>query len=297
MRENDIWTTISRDVESAGGAPFAIARRASAGGGCINAAHVIEGQDGSRYFIKLNGAAHAEMFAAEYEGLLEIRRSASIRVPEPVCHGVAGNRAYLVLEYLELGRGTAASAARLGKDLAAMHRHTRDGYGWHRDNTIGTTPQLNGTLADWTAFWRERRLGFQLELAARAGYSRLAHAGERLLEALPVLFEDHKPHASLLHGDLWSGNQACLADGTPVIYDVAVYYGDRETDIAMSELFGRFPEAFYAAYREAWPLPPGYELRRDIYNLYHILNHLNLFGSGYLAEAEDMIRRLLAHTR
>jgi protein-ribulosamine 3-kinase len=297
MNENDIWVTISHQVESARGAPFTIARRAPAGGGCINAAQIIEGVDGSRYFVKLNGAAHAEMFAAEYEGLLEIAGTTAIRVPDPLCHGVAGGRAYLVLEYLELGRGTSASAAQLGRDLAAMHRHTRKAYGWHRDNTIGTTPQPNGELPDWTGFWRERRLGFQLELAARAGYPRLAQLGERLLDALPTLFVDHQPAASLLHGDLWSGNQACLTDGTPVIYDVAVYYGDRETDIAMSELFGRFPEAFYAAYREAWPLPAGYALRREVYNLYHILNHLNLFGSSYLAEAEDMIRRILAHVR
>lgn len=295
MQETEVWAAISRHVENVSGRRFVIARRASAGGGCINAAHVVQGQDGSRYFIKLNDAAHADMFAAEHDGLMEIRRSATLRVPEPVCHGVAGRHAYLVLEHLELGRGHAGCAARLGRDLAAMHHHTRDGYGWHRDNTIGTTPQQNGTLRDWPAFWQQRRIGFQLELATRAGYSRLAGPGERLLEALPVLFGDHRPAASLLHGDLWSGNQACCADGTPAVYDVAVYYGDRETDLAMTELFGGFPEAFYAAYREAWPLPPGYALRRDIYNLYHVLNHLNLFGGAYLAEAEDMIRRLLAN--
>jgi fructosamine-3-kinase len=281
-------------VETVSGKRFAISQRASASGGCINTAHVIHGQDGSRYFIKLNDAAHADMFAAEHDGLLEIQRSGAIRVPEPLCHGMAGSHAYLVLEYLELGRGTATCAARLGRDLAAMHRHTRNAYGWRRDNTIGTTPQPNGILEDWPTFWRQRRLGFQLDLADRAGYSRLARAGERLLDALPALFQDHRPAASLLHGDLWSGNQACLRDGTPVVYDVAVYYGDRETDIAMTELFGRFPDAFYAAYQEAWPLPPGYALRREVYNLYHVLNHLNLFGGGYLAQAEQIIRHLLA---
>lgn len=304
MQALEAWTEIARHVERVTGAPFVIARREAAGGGCINIATVVHGRDGPRYFVKLNDAAHAAMFAAEYEGLLEIRRTGTVRVPEPLCHGVSGGRAYLVLEHLDLRSGGGDAAERLGRELAAMHRHTRTTYGWNRDNTIGTTPQINtgpdtgsgDPPEDWTWFWRRRRLGFQLDLAARAGHSRLAGPGERLLEALPVLFGDHRPPASLLHGDLWSGNQGCCADGSPVIFDVAVYYGDRETDIAMTELFGRFPASFYAAYREAWPLPPGYALRRDLYNLYHVLNHLNLFGGGYLAQAEHLIRRLLAAT-
>lgn len=298
MQVQDAWDEIARHMEQVTGTPFTVARRETAGGGCINVATVLHGSDGARYFVKLNEAAHAAMFAAEYEGLLEIRRTGTVRAPEPLCHGVTGGLAYLVLEHLDLRSGDAASAERLGRELAAMHRHTRDAHGWSRDNTIGTTPQINtgpeDPLADWTQFWGRRRLGFQLDLAVRAGHSRLAGPGERLLEALPALLSAHRPPASLLHGDLWSGNQARCADGTPVIFDVAVYYGDRETDIAMTELFGRLPEAFYAAYREAWPLPAGYALRRDLYNLYHVLNHLNLFGGGYGAQAEALIRRLLA---
>lgn len=297
MRAQETWAEIARHVERVTGTPFVITRRETAGGGCINVAAVVHGRDGERYFVKLNDAAHAAMFAAEYEGLLEIRRTGTVRVPEPLCHGVIGGQAYLVLEHLDLRRG-GGGAERFGRELAAMHRHTRSAYGWSRDNTIGTSPQLNtgpeDPLEDWTQFWRQRRLGFQLDLAARSGHSRLAGPGERLLEVLPALFGDHRPPASLLHGDLWSGNQACCADGSPVIFDVAVYYGDRETDLAMTELFGRLPEAFYAAYREAWPLPAGYALRRDLYNLYHMLNHLNLFGGSYLAQAEALIRRVLA---
>ena len=167
--------------------------------------------------------------------------------------------------------------------------------------TIGylpADPQPNRRDADWLRFWDERRLGHQLALAAAHGRGgRQQQRGERLLAALPALLAGHAPAASLLHGDLWSGNAGYLRDGTPVLFDPAVYYGDRETDLAMTELFGGFPPAFYHAYREAWPLPAGYELRRELYNLYHVLNHLNLFGGGYRAQAEDMIDALLSEVK
>ncbi len=147
-------------------------------------------------------------------------------------------------------------------------------------------------------FWREHRLGFQLELAVRHGAgSRIADAGSRLQEALPQLLEGHRPAASLLHGDLWSGNYSFTRAGEPVIFDPAVYYGDREADLAMTELFGGFSQRFYEAYREAWPLDAGYSVRKVLYNLYHVLNHFNLFGGGYLSQAQGMIDRLLSETR
>ena len=170
-------------------------------------------------------------------------------------------------------------------------------FGWPRDNTIGTTPQVNAWGDDWAEFFRDRRIAPQLALAARNGHGgALQRDGERLLAAIPALLAGHAPAPSLLHGDLWSGNAACLATGEPVIFDPAVYYGDREADLAMTELFGGFGADFYAAYRDAWPLPDGYERRRTLYNLYHVLNHLNLFGGGYGAQAETMIARLLAET-
>jgi len=290
----DPWAAIARQIAAVTGAAFAIDRRDAVGGGCINSAWRITG-DGQAFFVKVNDAAREAMFAAEHDGLEEIRRSGTVRVPAPVCHGSGGGRAWLVVEHLELGgRGGSRSAEALGRQLAAMHRCTHARFGWGRDNTIGTTPQPNAEMPDWVAFWRERRLGFQLGLAAAAGYGRRLQRGERLLEALPSLLAGHAPPASLLHGDLWSGNHAFTPDGTPVIFDPAVYYGDRETDVAMTELFGGFPSRFHAAYREAWPLDDGYALRRDLYNLYHVLNHLNLFGGGYLGQAETMIDRLLA---
>jgi fructosamine-3-kinase len=173
-----------------------------------------------------------------------------------------------------------------------------DQFGWHRDNTIGSTPQPNRRNRDWAQFWAGQRLDFQLRMAAAndAG-ARLVARGERLLEALPALLERHRPPASLLHGDLWSGNYAYTRDGEPAIFDPATYYGDRETDLAMTELFGGFPREFYAAYQSAWPLDAGYATRKRLYNLYHVLNHFNLFGGGYLAQAQGLIDGLLSEVR
>ncbi len=202
------------------------------------------------------------------------------------------SNSYLVLEYLKLSaRG---NDRLLGEQLAALHRCTGEAFGFARDNFIGTSPQPNAWRDDWIDFWREQRLEFQLNLAAKNGYGgQLQSLGEKLLDALPSFFEGYTPAPSLLHGDLWSGNHAFLADGTPTIFDPAAYYGDRECDLAMTELFGGFSENFYAAYRAVWPPDPGYAVRRDLYNPYHILNHANLFGGGYLMQAVRTMQRLL----
>ncbi len=290
------WERVAAHIAAATGEPFRVERREGVGGGCINDAWRIEGQDGRSYFVKTNRASRQEMFAAEAEGLQAILATGTVRAPVPVCHGVAGESAYLVLEYLPLTGGQAAGP--LGERLARMHRHTRTRFGWQRDNTIGSTPQINTPAEDWIAFWRERRLGYQLRLAGQKGYTgRLQEKGEQLLEEFPALFSTYEPEPSLLHGDLWSGNQAVTAAGEPVIFDPAVYYGDREADIAMTELFGGFSSDFYGAYNAVWPLDEGYRVRRELYNLYHILNHLNLFGGGYLRQAEQMTERLLSELR
>ena len=250
-------------------------------GGCIHQCYRAT-QAGRPVFVKLNEAHYADAFAAEAEGLRALR-GAGARAPEPIGHGVAGGQAYLLMECLKLdARGDFAA---LGTMLAAMHRSQSDRYGWPRDNYIGATPQENAPCAGWAEFWRQRRLEPQLALASRNGYQ---------LEAPPVwrLLEDHAPAASLVHGDLWSGNAGFLAGGAPVLFDPAVYYGDREADLAMTELFGGFPEEFYAAYSEAWPLDEGYELRKLLYRLYHLLNHLNLFGGGYLVQVRATLRLL-----
>lgn len=287
-----LWTALSQHITDATGAPFQARRQHSVGGGCINRAYVVE--DGEqRYFVKTNTLDKAAMFAAEAAGLQAILASRTLRAPHPICHGVADGHAYLVLEFIEMENGSGRSAAFLGEQLAAMHRVTASRYGWDIDNTIGATPQLNTWREDWIHFYGEHRLRFQLDLAARNGYP-LQAKGEKLINRLPDFFTSYQPQAALLHGDLWGGNWGEDPQGKPVIFDPALYYGDRETDLAMTELFGGFPPNFYAAYAAAHPLDAGYATRKDLYKLYHVLNHFNLFGGGYGKQAARMIDRLLA---
>jgi fructosamine-3-kinase len=283
---------VAEAIARASGRPFAIAGSRETGGGCINGTHVLTGANGARWFVKINRAERLDMFEAEAEGLREIASAQALRVPEPLAVGADAERAWLVLEYIDFhGLGDAVG---LGHGLAAMHRRVMSRPGWHRDNTIGATPQANTPCDTWIEFWRDRRLLWQLRLAERNGLGRRGVSlGERLAAGMAGFFPGYSPVASLLHGDLWGGNVA-YAGGQPVIYDPAVYYGDREADLAMTELFGGFGAAFQAAYREVWPLDPGYAQRRDLYNLYHILNHFNLFGGGYGAQAIGMMERLLA---
>jgi fructosamine-3-kinase len=253
----------------------------------------LRGKEGRQYFLKLNEAKLHAMFVAEAVGLREIQATHSLRVPQPIVEGKTETHCFLVLEYLELrSRG---NAALLGTQLAALHRCEANQFGFSQDNFIGSTLQPNRWTDDWVTFWREQRLGFQLRLAAEKGYGgKLQELGADLLRIVPVFFTDYTPRPSLLHGDLWGGNHAYLSYNTPVIFDPAVYYGDRECDIAMTELFGGYSTDFYAAYRNAYPLNAGYAERHELYNLYHILNHANLFGGAYVKQAEAMMQGLLA---
>jgi protein-ribulosamine 3-kinase len=287
------WQNIAARIASVTGEPFSPAPPRDVGGGCISSA-VVLADDKRAFFVKLNRAELLDMFEAEAAGLAEIAATESIRVPQPICTGCVGDQAYIAMERLSLGGRGSRGAGSAGEQLAAMHRHTRERFGWGRDNTIGSTPQSNREQADWIGFWRTERLGFQLDLAARRGYGgRLQQRGELLLDRFADLI-DHAPSPSLLHGDLWGGNIGYTDADQPVIFDPAVYYGDREADLAMTELFGGFGADFYAAYNATWPLDQGYGVRKTLYNLYHILNHLNLFGSGYRSQAERMVDRLLA---
>lgn len=261
-----------------------------AGSNC-NAARRAESTAGP-VFLKTCPIDDRERLAAEAEGLRELAAAGSIRVPRVLAMVESESAACLALEWLRLQQPDDAVEARFGAGLAALHRHTAERFGWRRDNTIGLSPQINTQDDDWTRFWRVRRLTCQLELAARRGYGgELQQAGERLIGDLDRLLAGHAPAASLLHGDLWGGNWAAV-DGRPVIFDPAVYYGDRETDLAMTRLFGGFGPAFYRAYEDAWPLPAGHEQRLALYQLYHVLNHLNLFGTGYLGRALQLMHDL-----
>jgi fructosamine-3-kinase len=263
-------------------------------GGCINETFIIE-NGRQRYFVKLNHIHLEKMFVAEMAGLKEIAQTHTIKVPEALSCGIVENQAFLLMHYFETGHAHKNAHYQLGQQLAAMHRVSNIKYGWKSDNFIGSTPQINSFKNQWIKFWQENRLGFQLQLAAKNGYrGNLQQQGDKLLEELPKFFTTYQPQASLVHGDLWSGNYAITQSGEPIIFDPAVYFGDRETDLAMTELFGGFSADFYAGYQNAWALDEGYQTRKTLYNLYHVLNHLNLFGGGYLGQAQRMVDQLLA---
>lgn len=266
-------------------------------GGDINQAYLLQvGQQS--YFIKINQVSLLDMFAAEQAGLNEIAATHTIRVPEPLSCGQINNHCYLLMENLNLKHGSPTTDRLLGMQLAQLHKIKQPYFGWFRNNTIGSSTQINNPNESWPAFWCTMRLNSQLKLAAQNGFNgNLQSRGEHLCEDMDKFFTDHHPHPSLVHGDLWAGNAAINNQGQPVIYDPACYYADREVDIAMTELFGGFSSDFYAAYNDVYVLRPGYKTRKTLYNLYHILNHLNLFGSTYLSQAESMIERLLAEIR
>ena len=287
------WQSIIQHIEETTGQTFTAMKQQVIAGGSINNAFVITGDCGEQYFVKTNRAGQSSMFEAEARGLRALASSHAIRVPEPVCFGDDGTQSYIVVEYLNLTG--LANQSELGEQLAAMHRVQADQFGWDIDNTIGVTQQLNNKMDNWVEFWRNQRLGFQLQLAADNGYGgELQSLGERLLLDMPKLFTDRVIKPSMLHGDLWGGNVAGLSDGTPVIYDPAFYYGDREADLAMTYVFGGFTADFYASYQSAYPLDDGFAVRKVFYNTYHIINHLNMFGGGYHEQSINMLEQVLA---
>ncbi len=290
------WNNISEHISQTTGATFTPRHRHSVSGGCINQAYVID--DGHRaFFIKINQADKMAMFQAEVAGLNEILSSHSARAPRPLCCGVTDDQAYLVMEYIALQTGDNRSAQDLGLQLAQMHRKTAAQFGWEIDNTIGTSAQINTWTPDWVSFYGMQRLHIQLDMAQRNG-APLQSLGEQLITILPAFFDDKQPASSLLHGDLWGGNWGADQHGKAVIFDPAPYYGDRETDLALTELFGGFPPHFYAAYKDSYPIDThGYAVRKILYQLYHVLNHFNLFGGTYAEQAQRMIQRLLAEVR
>ena len=286
--------SILRHIEVETGHSLKNHRLTSVGGGSINTAYKIQTHEHA-YFIKLNQPNLIFMFEAEAHGLEEMRALNCVRIPQVICHGMTSSHCYLVLEHIELSSLQGKASQLLGQQLAQLHHHSQDFFGWHIDNTIGSTPQYNSREHDWQHFWQQHRLNQQLKFARKNGFgSSLQDKGQNLSENLHYFFDGYAPTPSLLHGDLWGGNAAADSQGNPVIFDPACYYGDRETDIAMTELFGGFSSNFYSAYQTEFPLDSGYKTRKTLYNLYHILNHLNLFGGGYLSQSESMMDQLLA---
>ena len=247
--------------------------------------------ESNRYFLKLS--SNQDCLEAEADGLRALSAANSIRVPNPVANGTAQSIGFLVVEYLAL-QNHHSDFARMGRDLANLHRSLGTPYGWHQNNFLGGSIQINSHQSNWAEFFNNNRLGYQFQLACDNGFgARLGMLQDRVLDRVTSILDSHKPEPSLLHGDLWQGNYGFIEGGVPVIFDPAVYVGDRETDIAMTRLFGGFPSSFYESYRKEWPLPSGWEQRQVLYNLYHVLNHLNLFGGSYLQQSESMCRQLL----
>jgi fructosamine-3-kinase len=264
-------------------------------GGDINEAARVETADG-RYFVKWHNSPPPRFFDCEADGLRLLQASGMVRVPAVIASGTVegSTTACLILEWIERASGKAFEAAdMLGRQLAAMHRQRQPFYGLDTDNYIGRLPQANTRSESWIAFYRDQRLGVQRDLARRQG--RMPVHREKLLDAvmnhLNKWIDETQCQPSLLHGDLWGGNWLVAQDGTPVLIDPAVYYGDREADLAMTALFGGFPTAFYAAYAEAFPLSPGHEIRQPLYQLYYLLCHLNLFGESYGGSVDAVLRK------
>jgi fructosamine-3-kinase len=301
-----MWTQIASKISEVTGKAFEIQQRKSVSGGCINQGYAVIGNTGT-YFVKLNQASKVQMFEAEALGLKQMLATQTMRVPKPICVGTATEVAFIVLEWLDLGGvNNSETWAAMGCKLAAMHcwrpfQATAGGnppiqkegtqkFGWDVNNTIGSTPQINTWTSNWVEFFVEYRLGYQFKLARSRGTHFSLEA--KVMATVPKLL-NHQPQPSVVHGDLWGGNAAIMPSGEPVIFDPATYIGDREVDLAMTELFGGFPIAFYRGYNDIWALDQGYKRRKTVYNLYHILNHFNLFGGGYGSQANRMMEQII----
>ena len=261
-------------------------------GGDIHQAWWLQTNQGA-FFLKTNHAKAETLFASEALALGVIRASQTIRCPDVINYGCTNHQAWLLMEYIEM-QAQGDDFLR-GRQLAQMHRQTYSQFGWQQTNYIGHTPQLTTWQDSWPEFYAQQRLKPQLELAQQNGApDQLIALGEQLIQNIDSFFKNYAPQVSLLHGDLWAGNSAFDTQGLPLIFDPASYYGDRETDIAMTELFGGYSDQFYAGYEAEWPLDKGYQSRKNLYNLYHVLNHYNLFGGYYAQQAERLLRELTA---
>ncbi|MDG1891559.1 MAG: fructosamine kinase family protein [Verrucomicrobiota bacterium] len=259
------------------------------GGSTCEAFRISDGRN--HFFVKRHCAKTACMFEGEYEALVELNTSGTLNVPLPLAWGITGDRAWLVTKYLEMYACSASSQFELGRQLARLHQIKRPWFGWHRDNTLGSTQQPNPRCDDWIEFWRNNRLASQCQMAERKGYR--FSGTKRLMDQLGLLFDGYTPSPSLLHGDLWHGNIAALKDGTPVVFDPASYYGDAEAEFGMVDLFGGFTHHFQLGYESVRPFCQGFELRRRLYRLYHEMNHLNLFGRNYAESCQASISILI----
>ncbi len=265
-----------------------------ASGGCIHQSSLVTTVDGRSFFVKSNQSLGQEVFAAEAAGLQALRETRTIRIPEVIVLGeTESGAAFLILEAIPTGSRGPGFFARLGEQLAEMHRAgSSDRFGFDHDNFLGSTAQVNAWSQDWLRFWIDQRIEFQLRLASDHGFGKsLNRLADRFLFHVEKLLGGRSPLPALIHGDLWSGNYLAAGNGEPVLIDPAVYFADREAEFGMTTLFGGMSQDFYEAYHSTWPLEEGWEERVEIYRLYHLLNHLNLFGESYLGQCLDMMNR------
>ena len=269
----------------------------SVSGGCIADSRKLQLDSGKVYFLKQLRGSSSGVFDAEERGLKELRKSGTVNVPKVVCKGPD----FLLLQWIEAGYSRSSSSMEmLGRQFAELHRYRGKKFGFSEDNLLGDSPQSNkpskeGSL-NWAVFYAENRLEFQTSLAVKNGYAtpEMRNLMENLIKKVPDLISGTEEEPSLLHGDLWSGNYLIDARGIPWLIDPAVYYGHREADLAMTSLFGGFSNTFYSAYKSAYPIASGYVEREPLYQLYHLLNHLNLFGTGYYGQVISILRRYAA---
>lgn len=268
-----------------------IIQQASAvSGGSINNSFLVHTSAG-KFFLKHNSAQkYPGMFVKEARALEMVAQTQTVPVPSVITHGEAGEEAFILMEYLQAAPRSNNFWQQFGANLAAMHRNTQSTYGLDEDNYMGSLPQRNTPKGNWVNFFVENRLIPQVMLARENGL--LSDKDVQQFENLYTKLDDLLPteQPALIHGDLWSGNFMSGPQGRVYIFDPALYYGHREAELAMTTLFGGFDAAFYDAYYEAWPLLPGWRNRLDLYNLYPLLIHLNLFGSGYLASVRGGLK-------
>jgi fructosamine-3-kinase len=293
LLSTELASYIAKAISKTTISSFSISNHLPLSGGDIHSSYKIDDRRTSKsFFIKLNHAKYNDLLKSEAESLRVISKTKAIITPSIIVQGQFENTAFLVLDYIDMR--SSGDEYQLGQHLTQLHRNTNKYYGFDHNNFIGTSPQSNTPTASWSEFWIEHRLKPQLEFAYKDGFkNKLKPLEYDLINATLLLLKDHQPEASLVHGDLWSGNKGFTTGGCPLIFDPAAYYGDREVDIAMTELFGGFTAAFYDGYHQAWPLDDDYHQRKIIYNLYHQLNHLHLFGSTYLNSCLQSIAKII----
>ncbi|MCC5852617.1 MAG: fructosamine kinase family protein [Alkalimonas sp.] len=284
-----MWQAIAEHINSELDSDFKVVSKQQLSGGDINLAyHIFDDQHD--FFIKLNEKEELEQFIAEAMSLQTIEHRHAIRVPKVICYGQTLDKAFLVLEYIPLIEEHDAGWDALGQAMARMHADSGQAmYGFDWDTCVGRTSQPNKWHGNWSSFFSEQRFGWLLQLLQEQGFG--FGKIDALVEQCRQRLNHHQPTPSLVHGDFWRGNLGFTAD-EPVVFDPASYYGDREVDIAFSELFGRFPDSFYQSYQSQYPLDKNYAERKSLYNLYHVLNHAYLFRGSYLVQAQDMVKQL-----